>query len=205
MIRLPNLKTLVTPIILAAIAIPVALVFLGFLIAISLSDNFQKQVVSDPTLLVSGMVTIVVIILIIAALSAFLGNEILESRKQSRFIDSVTHELKSPLASLRLLIQTLSRGIPTSQRERLYRMMIDDVDRLSFFIDDVLIASRLEEGMPIQLAEDCSCLEIIEEVIQRCMARHKNCIKIDKKIDGNVILRVHKVSLEMIFRAAVEP
>jgi signal transduction histidine kinase len=204
-LRLPNLKTLVTPIILASIAIPVALVLLGFLIAISLSDNLQRQVISEPTLLVSGMITIVVIIIIIAALSAFLGNEILESRKQSRFIDSVTHELKSPLASLKLLIQTLSRDIPEAQKSRLYQMMSDDVDRLSFFIDDVLIASQLEEGVPVQLAEDCNCSDIIEDVIQRCIARHKReSIQILRKLDNSLVLRVHKISLEIIFRNLID-
>ena len=205
MFRLPNLKTLVTPIVLASIAIPVALVFLGFLIAISFSDELQRRAISEPTLLVSGMVTIVVIIAVIAALSAFLMNEILESQKQSRFIDSVTHELKSPLASLKLLIQTLARDIPEGQRTRLYQMMSDDVDRLTFFIDDVLIASQLEDGVPVQLAEDCNCSKIIEEVIQRCMTRHKRkSIDIQMHLDKTIIVRMHKISLEMIFRNLID-
>ena len=203
--HLPNLKTLVTPIILASIAIPFALVFLGFLIAISLSEELQKQVLSDPILLIGGMITIIVIILIIAVLSAFLGNEILESRKQSRFIDSVTHELKSPLASLKLLIQTLARDIPKEQRTRLYQMMNDDVDRLSFFIDDVLTASQLADGIPVQSAEDCNCSEIIEDMIQRCVSRYKiETITLERNIMTQVILRVHKISLEMIFRNLID-
>ena len=205
MFHLPNLKTLVTPIVLASIAISVALVFLGFLIAISFSDELQRRAISEPTLLVSGMITIVVIIAVIAALSAFLMNEILESRKQSRFNDSGTHELKSPLASLKLLIQTLARDIPESQRTRLYQMMSDDVDRLTFFIDDVLIASQLAEGVPVQLAEDCNCSDIIEDVIQRCVTRHKRTtIDIQRHLDETIIVRMHKISLEMIFRNLID-
>ena len=92
---------------------------MGFLIAISFSDELQRRAISEPTLLVSGMVTIVVIIAVIAALSAFLMNEILESRKQSRFIDSVTHELKSPLASLNYSFKP-SQEIFLKVRERDY-------------------------------------------------------------------------------------
>ena len=60
-------------------------------------------------------------------------------RKQDTFIDSVTHELKSPLASLQLCLETLGReGLEADAREQLRVMMLEDVDRLHAFIDDVL-------------------------------------------------------------------
>src|SRR4030095_2208861 len=86
----------------------------------------------------------VVIMGVIVVFSVFLAREIQEVRRQDSFIDSVTHELKSPLASLKLGLQTLKREqIDDAQREVLRRMMLDDVDRLTSFIDDVLQASRV--------------------------------------------------------------
>jgi signal transduction histidine kinase len=68
------------------------------------------------------------------------------SRRQSNFIDSVTHELKSPLASLKLYLQTLARHQPSEEeRRRFYRSMLDDVDRLDQLINHVLDAARLEK------------------------------------------------------------
>src|SRR5882724_7689968 len=53
------------------------------------------------------------------------------SRRQSNFIDSVTHELKSPIASLKLYLQTLNRRhVTEKQQADFYRFMLGDVERL---------------------------------------------------------------------------
>ena len=53
------------------------------------------------------------------------------NRRQSNFIDSVTHELKSPLASLKLYLQTLGRSQVSPQEQADFvRFMLDDVERL---------------------------------------------------------------------------
>ena len=59
----------------------------------------------------------------------------------------MTHELKSPLASLYLCLQTIERReLAEDQKRKLIEMMLDDVDRLSGFVDDVLEASRVAYG-----------------------------------------------------------
>lgn len=67
------------------------------------------------------------------------------SRRQSNFIDSVTHELKSPIASLKLYLQTLTRHqLPEHEKQEFYRSMLDDVERLDQLINHVLDAARLD-------------------------------------------------------------
>ena len=69
------------------------------------------------------------------------------NRRQSNFIDSVTHELKSPIASMKLYLQTLNRRhVSEEQRGHFYRCMVDDLDRLDGLINQLLDAGRLEEG-----------------------------------------------------------
>jgi len=65
------------------------------------------------------------------------------SQRQSNFIDSVTHELKSPLASLKLYLQTLTRrAVPPDQQADFHRFMLDDVERLDTLIDHLLDAAK---------------------------------------------------------------
>ena len=65
------------------------------------------------------------------------------SQRQSNFIDSVTHELKSPLASLKLYLQTLTRRpVPPEQQADFHRFMLKDVERLDTLIDHLLDAAK---------------------------------------------------------------
>ncbi len=79
------------------------------------------------------------------------------NRRQSNFIDSVTHELKSPIASMKLYLQTLGRRhVSEEQRTHFYRCMVDDLDRLDALINQLLDAGRLEEGRIDADREDVS-------------------------------------------------
>ena len=61
------------------------------------------------------------------------------TRRQSNFIDSVTHELKSPIASLKLYLQTMNkRELSDDEQEKFLKFMADDVDRLDGLISHLL-------------------------------------------------------------------
>ncbi|MFT7583401.1 MAG: signal transduction histidine kinase [Myxococcota bacterium] len=103
------------------------------------------ELVERPAILVLGVLSPAVLITVFLMFVVILVRRILELNRQNRFIDSVTHELKSPLASLRLGLDTLDRpDLADAQQEQVRRMMRGDVGRLTGFIDDVLTASRLE-------------------------------------------------------------
>ena len=95
----------------------------------------------------------------------FLVREIRRNEQHDSFINAVTHELKTPVASIRLYLQTLqSRDLDESKRRDFYRIMLEDSDRLLHTIDQVLRAGatgsilwrsarvRLDLG---QVAEEC--------------------------------------------------
>lgn len=67
------------------------------------------------------------------------------NQRQANFIDSVTHELKSPIASLKLYLQTLNRrSIPPEKVGAFYETMLEDVERLDHLINHLLEAGRLD-------------------------------------------------------------
>lgn len=87
------------------------------------------------------------------------------SRRQSNFIDSVTHELKSPIASLKLYLQTLNRRqISASEQEMFFKDMLEDVERLDQLINHLLDVARLERDRASSQPEELR----LDEVIRGC-------------------------------------
>ena len=112
-------RSISRPIVLAAGA-GLLTVALGVGWAFVLSENFKltRDEVPYSWLLIAGTISFAVIVTTLTLLCLFLVREILESRRQERFIDSVTHELKSPLASIKLCLETMGReGLPDGRRE----------------------------------------------------------------------------------------
>lgn len=125
-------------------------------------------------LLYAGTGSLVVIAVVTGLLATFLVREILEVRRQNTFIDSVTHELKSPLAALKLCLETLERRKLAPDREaELHAMMRADVDRLSVFIDDILQASRLAHGRAPTHWDDVFVREAVERCRDTVARRHE--------------------------------
>lgn len=77
------------------------------------------------------------------------------SQRQSNFIDSVTHELKSPIAALKLYLQTLHRRpqMTPQERQSFVRDMLEDVERLDQLINHLLDAARLQRQSPTSTPE----------------------------------------------------
>ncbi len=80
----------------------------------------------------------------------FLVREIRRNEQHDAFINAVTHELKTPVASIRLYLETLlTRSVDDKKREEFYRIMLDDSDRLLHTIEQVLRTGRLGAAHPI--------------------------------------------------------
>ena len=76
--------------------------------------------------------------------TVFLVREIRRNERQDSFLNAVTHELKTPIASIRLYLETLQRRpIEESQRQEFYKIMLSDSDRLLATVEQVLKAGQL--------------------------------------------------------------
>ena len=95
-------------------------------------------------MLVLGLLAFPLIITGVVLNTIFLVREIRRNEQHDAFINAVTHELKTPVASIRLYLQTLqSRPIDEAKRQEFYGVMIEDTDRLLGTIEQVLRAGRL--------------------------------------------------------------
>jgi signal transduction histidine kinase len=157
-------RSISLPITLASVSVALSIALLvGWTLVIV---NSQQTVASLGALLIaSGSVSIGIIMAVLVWFGVFLAREILETQRQTRFVDSVTHELKSPLASLKLCLETQARpDLSDAHRRQLHGMMLEDVERLSVFIEDLLVANRVGGEQRGLTVADVS----VAELARRC-------------------------------------
>jgi signal transduction histidine kinase len=149
--RLSN-RSISLPIVASAVSVLLTVAVLaGWVLVIRENQSLTTAIWSNYWLLGAGTFSLALITGVLVLFSVSLVREILEGRRQQMFIDSVTHELKSPLASIQLCLDTLERdGLSVAQQEELRRMMRTDVERLSLFVDDILQASRIAHRLRSQ-------------------------------------------------------
>src|SRR3974390_2086628 len=93
--------------------------------------------------LVLGISFFTLIIAGIVVYTVFLVREIHKNEQQDSFLNAVTHELKTPIASLRLYLETLeTRQVTEEQRRDFYRIMLEDTDRLLGTVEQILKAGE---------------------------------------------------------------
>ena len=113
------------------------------LVAIAVALNVGWLVINwrSGVLAVLGLIFFLVIIAGMVLNTIFLVREIRRNEQHDSFINAVTHELKTPVASIRLYLQTLqARQLDEAKRQEFYRIMLDDSDRLLHTIEQVLRA-----------------------------------------------------------------
>src|SRR5581483_966805 len=125
--------------------------------------------------------------------TVFLVREIRRNERQDSFLNAVTHELKTPIASIRLYLDTLQRHpIDEPQRQRFYATMRSDTDRLLGTVEQVLKAGELGHRERVQQRSRIELKAIVAECISITLTRHHlpvEAIEMDD-VPGNVKLFV---------------
>ena len=161
------------PITLASVAVALSIALLvSWTLILARNVDLELSGSGRAWLMVAGVASFVTIMSVLIMFSIFLVRETLEYRRQTTFIDSVTHELKSPLASIKLAAETMGRPeLDQARREKMRHMVLDDVDRLTNFINDILQANQLDErtGDPIS---EVLLSDLLETSVSRVVRRH---------------------------------
>ena len=145
------------------------------LIAVAVALNIGFIVVNWRTglLLLLGVVSFVVLVGGLTLNTAFLIREIRRSEQHDAFIHAVTHELKTPLASIKLYLQTLrQRELPAGKRNEVIDTMLDDSDRLQRTIDQILLAGKTGNTRRLENATDVDLTEVVGECVSLAGKRH---------------------------------
>lgn len=112
------------------------------------------------------------------------------ARTQRNFLMAVTHELRTPIAAIKLQLQTLTRhGLTAEQRDTLRDQALTEADRLTLLTDKVLLASSAEEGMLALEHRELELMELMRSVVER--ARLQLAPKHAITLEGPPTLLVH--------------
>ena len=129
----------------------------------------EKQIVE----LLVGILLFALIIAGIIVYTVFLVMEIQRNEEHDTFINAVTHELKTPLASIRLYLDTLkARPVADAQRQEFYDVMLADVDRLRHTVDQVLKAGVLREKQRAAIRTPLDMGLLARECVDLAVTRH---------------------------------
>jgi two-component system, OmpR family, sensor histidine kinase SenX3 len=143
-------------------------------IALTVALNVSWVVLNWRTgvLFVLGLIVFLLVITGMVFNTIFLVREIRRNEQHDAFLNAVTHELKTPVTSIKLYLETLERReIPEAKRREFYRIMHDDANRLLGTIEQVLEASRVgsrrERGK-----QQVQLIDVVSDCVEMARVRH---------------------------------
>lgn len=132
-----------------AVSLVVVLAVASLAAAVALNVGWIVLNAGQVTPLILGLVFSAIVITGIILYTVFLLIEINRNADHDRFISGVTHELKTPIASIRLYLETLQkRTLTDEQRRDFYGVMLADTDRLQQMVENVLKAGEDRRTRP---------------------------------------------------------
>jgi two-component system, OmpR family, sensor histidine kinase SenX3 len=171
-----------------AIAFFVVLGVCLVLLAVGLNVGWIILNWREGVLLFLGIIFFALLIAGLIVNTSFLVREIRRNEQHDSFINAVTHELKTPIASIRLYLQTLQhRDVDEAQRREFYRLMLDDTDRLLGTVEQVLKAGeagnkKQDRRVPVDFGD------LVQQCVEVARASHHlqpEALRFEQAVNGN--------------------
>ncbi len=119
--------------------------------------------------------------------------------QKNNFLLSITHELKTPLATTKLQLQTLKKHqLPPEKQLELINIAISENERLNVLIDNVLLATKMQQNEYVISKELVNVSEFVQQLIERTYRTELSKGYIQLDIQPNVILGIDKIAFPSI-------
>ena len=198
---------------------PLAIGIVSMVLVLALAVGWQILVWRDDAQPSSGLSTLDTLLFVLGSLFflfVFAGlvwlcvKLVLEmrlSQTQRAFLDAVTHELKTPLASFRLGLETLDRHeLEPGKRSEFLGRMSQDLDRLEHTVTQVLAAARAEESRPVRAGwGDVDLQDLLAACVRELIERHgldEDAVRVDRV--RSLRVRGDEAELGVVFRNLFE-
>jgi two-component system, OmpR family, sensor histidine kinase SenX3 len=144
-------------------------------VGLAITLNIGWIILNERTfaLAILGVILFAALIAGVVLNTVFLVREIRRNERQDSFLNAVTHELKTPIASIRLYLETLQRRpVEESQRQEFYKIMLSDSDRLLATVEQVLKAGQLGQRNRQQNRTHINLESLVADCIAITLQRH---------------------------------
>jgi two-component system sensor histidine kinase SenX3 len=178
----------------------------ALLVGVAVTLNIGWIILNERTvaLAVLGVILFALLIAGLVLNTIFLVREVRRNERQNSFLNAVTHELKTPITSIRLYLETLQRRqVDEAQRQQFYTIMLSDSDRLLATVEQVLKAGELGQRARQQNRTLIDLESLVAECIAIAVQRHN-------LPPGSIVLapipgavRIHTTGIPEDLRAAV--
>ena len=159
-----------------------------------LNKKFKRQKVM---ILTEGIVFFIILTLGMVKIFQSFKQEIAIARQQKNFILSITHELKSPLASIKLMNETLRlRTLDKEKQNQLIASSLSEVDRLENLVENILIAAKIENDQ-YGFTKEALNLSVLSNQIVTYYKERKD-IALSADIQADIIIQGDKTCINSI-------
>jgi signal transduction histidine kinase len=171
-------------------------------LAVALNVGWILLSAQEVALLVFGIIFFALIITGLVLNTIFLVREIRRNEQHDAFLNAVTHELKTPIASIRLYLETLqTREVSEEKRREFYKVMLTDTNRLLNTVEQVLQASSTRERNRLLNISEIELGKLLRDCIERVKTRYnldENAIAFTNPAD-EVKISGDKTELQSVF------
>lgn len=127
------------------------------------------------------------------------------SERQKNFLLSVTHELKSPIASSKLQLQTIQKhDLPREKQLEIVANAINDVDRLNNLVENILLAAKIENSVFLLNKEEYDLSEYISDGMKQTINSFNYKQKIILDIEPGIRMKIDRTSFPSIILNLLE-
>jgi signal transduction histidine kinase len=173
-------------------------------------ENFQKTKTYSSIVekhnrqkwMIFGEGSVFLVLLILGTIQLFrtFSKEVSLAKQQNNFLLSITHELKSPIASIKLSLQTLNKRVQFEEKyQRLITNSIEDTDRLQGLVENILFAARMENHSYSFERKEENISDIIEHLVEKFKINVGNTRTVHATIQPDIDYKIDKEA----FRSAL--
>ena len=160
--------------------------------------NYRVMVLSE------GMFFLILQVIGLIQVRRIFGKEIELAAQQTNFLHSITHELKSPLSSVKLTLQTIiKRTLEPEQKTKLVNNALSDVVRLESLVDNILFAAKIERDTHGFSNEEVNLSDLVHMVVEKFENNKKN-IKINTEIEDELYYNTDQMGFVSVVMNLVE-